>query len=630
MKVHFRERGRSVFAAALLVGAITLFAAPLFAAQVTLQWDPNTPTPQGYRVYQRLSGAAYNYSSPAWTGTATTCTLNNLQDGATYYFVARAYTGTDQSGNSNEVQFSSSITPTPTPTPTPRPTATPTPTPTPTPRPTATPTPTPTPTPRPTATPTPTPTPTPRPTATPTPTPTPTPPVDADADGYTVSQGDCNDTVAAIHPNAAEVCGDGIDQNCDGGDLACAEASESVTVVFGNTADADYPGTAQDTFININTGVGFTNTQLNTYTWPRNMPANAVLMKFDLSRIPADARIESAVLTLYQTGAGGDATYDVSAHKVIHHNPNLRSATGYTYDGVNNWTASTLCYRSIPLAQSDIAPAEYVNHLNTSPGYKNWDVTAMVRNWTADPAANYGLMLNSDAVAAANSHRFFASSEAANTAQRPTLEVTYSRPVVKTEVFGNVPDAEYPGTLQDTFININTTVGVASGQLNTYTWPVNRPANAILMKLDLSRIPAGARIESAVLTLYQTAAGGDATYDVSVHKVIHYNPNLSAATGYTYDGVHNWTASTLCYNGIPLAQSDVAPAEDVNRLNTSPGYKTWDVTTMVQEWVDAPATNFGLMLNSDAVAAANSHRFFASSEAATADQRPCLVVTYTY
>ncbi|MBI3756537.1 MAG: hypothetical protein HY267_01020 [Deltaproteobacteria bacterium] len=40
-------------------------------------------------------------------------------------------------------------------------------------------------------------------------------PVDADGDGFTVAQGDCNDTNAAIHPGAVELC-NGIDDNCDG------------------------------------------------------------------------------------------------------------------------------------------------------------------------------------------------------------------------------------------------------------------------------------------------------------------------------------------------------------------------------------------------------------------------------
>ena len=45
--------------------------------------------------------------------------------------------------------------------------------------------------------------------------------VDDDKDGYTENQGDCDDEDASIHPGATEFCGDGIDQDCDGEDLKC-------------------------------------------------------------------------------------------------------------------------------------------------------------------------------------------------------------------------------------------------------------------------------------------------------------------------------------------------------------------------------------------------------------------------
>ena len=49
---------------------------------------------------------------------------------------------------------------------------------------------------------------------------------DADEDGYNTEGGDCgeidcDDSDPDIHPNAAEICGDGIDQDCSGADLAC-------------------------------------------------------------------------------------------------------------------------------------------------------------------------------------------------------------------------------------------------------------------------------------------------------------------------------------------------------------------------------------------------------------------------
>lgn len=38
---------------------------------------------------------------------------------------------------------------------------------------------------------------------------------DADMDGYSTCDGDCDDDNPNIHPGAVEICGDGIDQNCD-------------------------------------------------------------------------------------------------------------------------------------------------------------------------------------------------------------------------------------------------------------------------------------------------------------------------------------------------------------------------------------------------------------------------------
>jgi hypothetical protein len=828
------------------------------------------------------------------------------------------------------------------------------------------------------------------------------------------------------------------------------------TVVFGNSPGADANGTVRDTFININHETNIENNRLNTYTWPEDTPANAVLIRCDLSRLPEDATIENATLKLYQTAAGGDARYDVSVHRIVNHDPDLARATGYTFNGADGWTPNSVCYNDIPLAQTDIAEATAVRSLDQSSGFKSWDITGVAQYWKENPGLNFGLLVNSDANASSNSHRFFASSEAANGSTRPALEVTYSSastvdndgdgltdseelgtygtdpqdadtdgdglsdseeiqstatdpetadtdsdglqdgaeletystdpltadsdhdglddgeevasgtdplepdtdndglddgtevtlystdplapdtdqdglddrqelndtetdptvadtdgdgandgdevaqgrdpnreeitspriargeiradhqwtavshgktfsdpvvvagpltlnssdpavvrvrnvnatgfevrvdeyeyqdenhpretvaylvmergrfrlnnatnietgsfqasgtypdtgivdfssplaesPVVltsivseneaqavsgriqkvttdgfefgmqeeeagdgqhadetvhyvawepsggtyedmtfeatktgytidntpanlpfeqsyektpfllagmqtcdetdaaslrlqgkdstsadllideeqsadletthvtedvgmlvlesnvETAIFGNTPEADYTGTLEDTFININTDVNSASGQLNTYTWPENTPANAILIKVDLSLLPEGARIKSATLKLYQTAAGGDALYDVSVHKVLNVNPDLSQANGYSYDGINDWTANDVCYNSIPLAQEDIDSAKDVNSLDQTLEYKSWDVTQLVQDWVNNTSTNNSLLLNSDDAASSDSYRFFASGEANDGSQRPRLEVTYT-
>ncbi|MBU0675638.1 MAG: hypothetical protein KJ950_13435 [Proteobacteria bacterium] len=45
--------------------------------------------------------------------------------------------------------------------------------------------------------------------------------IDDDYDGYTENQGDCSDHNNTIYPGAIEICGDGIAQDCSGGDELC-------------------------------------------------------------------------------------------------------------------------------------------------------------------------------------------------------------------------------------------------------------------------------------------------------------------------------------------------------------------------------------------------------------------------
>ena len=93
---------------------------------------------------------------------------------------------------------------------------------------------------------------------------------------------------------------------------------------------------------------------------------------------------------------------------------------------------------------------------------------------------------------------------------------------------------------QDTSLTLKTVTQSANPLLMTYTWPARKAANAILMKFDLSAIPAGAVVTDATLglALVQSDQGPETTYTVSAHKVVGKNPVITAATGFVRQRRH--------------------------------------------------------------------------------------------
>src|SRR5438132_9495527 len=150
------------------------------------------------------------------------------------------------------------------------------------------------------------------------------------------------------------------------------------------------------------------------------------------------------------------------------------------------------------------------------------------------------------------------------------------------------------------------------------------------MRFDLSSIPAGATVYSAALNLFlvQSDTAPEATYTITAHKLINQNPDLARATGYTSNGTKSWTANLCCYNSIPLAQADISPEYATHAHNKTTGYKTWDVTAMVQEWSSNPSTNFGLLLNADVSKLQDRFRYFARDRKSTRLNSSHTVISY--
>lgn len=60
--------------------------------------------------------------------------------------------------------------------------------------------------------------------------------IDHDGDGYTENQRDCDDTNSTVHPFAIDVCGDGIDQDCDSRDQNCPNIAPFILLFLDKTA----------------------------------------------------------------------------------------------------------------------------------------------------------------------------------------------------------------------------------------------------------------------------------------------------------------------------------------------------------------------------------------------------------
>ena len=134
----------------------------------------------------------------------------------------------------------------------------------------------------------------------------------------------------------------------------------------------------------------------------------------------------------------------------------------------------------------------------------------------------------------------------------------------------------------------------------------------------LSTLPAGATILSARLRVYEFANNGSSQYSLEAHK-ISQDWTEPGADWQTADGATPWT-------GGDGGSYDPAVL-DTEVVNESPAaWREWDLTTLVQEWVDGVSPDYGVQLIHDPVAAGNWAEF--ESRESSAGNPPELFVAY--
>lgn len=135
-----------------------------------------------------------------------------------------------------------------------------------------------------------------------------------------------------------------------------------------------------------------------------------------------------------------------------------------------------------------------------------------------------------------------------------------------------------------------------------------------LFQFDLTSLPAGCTIDSAVLTLYSES----------------YASNPACWPSTLYPITSAWDEATVTYNTRPTRETSGIALGPYNVFPGGlPGYFTYDLTSIAQGWLEGTVANYGLMTTDTHYA--TSGRYVArlySSETLT-DYAPRLDLTYT-
>ena len=138
---------------------------------------------------------------------------------------------------------------------------------------------------------------------------------------------------------------------------------------------------------------------------------------------------------------------------------------------------------------------------------------------------------------------------------------------------------------------------------------VNRLLRSYL-QFDLSTISSTAAITSAELGLYYANTGIELNASIGAYRV---------DTGWE-EGVITWLAQ-------PNSASTPVDVNAVPAVVTG-DFVEWDITDLVQGWIDGSVANYGVLLRDTDEATAETFKAFWSSDWGNPAERPRLVITY--
>jgi hypothetical protein len=406
----------------------------------------------------------------------------------------------------------------------------------------------------------------------------------------------------------------------------------------------------------------------------KNDSVFSTLLRFDLSSVPPGSTINQATLALYAYLRDNELPIDIGIYRVLRPWDELEAHWERASIG-RPWGAPG-CNDTATDREPDPAAVQTVSVLNT---WYEVDVTQLVRDWTENPAANYGMILRGQSDRSV--HYDFASSDHVTQALRPMLVIDYTAPeapatatptavptpsgtptIEETPTPSGTPTASvtptasisptstgtpkpsptatssptaFPGgrhtvTLQqgvtgyqgtgDTYISAWSPSGNFVHQANLMV--KNDSVYSGLLRFDLSSMPREVTVNRATLRLNAYNRDTDSTLDLEIYRVRRPWVDTQA----------NWNqASTSNPWGVP-GVNDTSTDRDPDpvAVQTVSSVKVWyemDVTELVQDWATNPQVNYGVVLRGSGTLSVVYH--FASSNHPTISLHPQLVIDYT-
>ena len=344
--------------------------------------------------------------------------------------------------------------------------------------------------------------------------------------------------------------------------------------------------------------------QINPRAWTANSVANTLrsFIEFNLSSLPANAVISSAKLNLY-FNTTASATYQNSGTNAL-----------WIQRVTSTWNESIVTWATQPTVSSTNRVGVAAS-TSATQNYTNIDVTQLLKDIVANSSNSYGFMLSLQTETIYKSV-MMSSSDHANSALHPKLEITYTVPTNPTACISLQPNAA-AGKDADVVSNAPTVNYGTSNQVNPRAWTASNVSNTLrsFIEFDFSTLPADAVITTSKLNLYF---------------------NTTASTLYQNSGTNPlwiqrvtspWDEATVTWNNQPMVttKNRVSVLESTT---TNQDYTNLDVTALVKDILANPSSSHGFMLSLQTETVYKSV-MMSSSDHANAALHPKLEVCYT-